>query len=373
MADSLPLRLLIVGGWRRDTGGISQYIRGQHAELGDDLSVTVHNTSSPPGRDSASRRSLAYPLWFALAGLWALGQFSRFPFRERPDVVHVHASSQFSFYRASLYILFATAVWDVPTVLHIHGSNFDDFLREDGVVRHRFVRWILSMPDEVIVLSEYWQDVFRETTAIDDPIVLANPVAADKYAPQFDPDPVRIVYLSNMVERKGVAEFVTAVERLETRTETEYEVVIAGEGPQSDRVAELAAERDNVEYLGFVDEATKRELLSNGSIFVLPSAAEGLPFSLLEAMAGGNAIVATEVGSIPEVVGRKHGLLVSPIDVDELTESLTTLLEDGERRTQMAEVNHELIRSQYSWQRIATELETLYEELASDGRAETGR
>jgi len=69
----------------------------------------------------------------------------------------------------------------------------------------------------------------------------------------------------------------------------------------------------------------KRDLLAEGTIFVLPSYAEGLPIAILEAMAAGNAIVSTSVGSIPEVITEKRGRIVKPGDPDALFAELQSL------------------------------------------------
>ncbi|MFC7028065.1 glycosyltransferase family 4 protein [Halomicroarcula sp. GCM10025710] len=143
-------------------------------------------------------------------------------------------------------------------------------------------------------------------------------------------------------------------------SDLEFTVDIAGRGPRSDLVTDLAAEFDAVEYHGFVSEAEKRALLDEGSIYVLPTYAEGLPISLLEGMAGGNAIVSTTVGSIPEVVGPDNGHLVDPVDVDGLVEALGALIRDDARRQAMGRTNRAAIEAEHTWAHISDRLLETY-------------
>jgi glycosyltransferase involved in cell wall biosynthesis len=365
MADPSPESLLIVGPCRQETGGVSQFLRGQADELGDHLDVTVYNTSVPAGSDALDAGGVAKGRWLVLAVLSALSRVLLFPLYLDADVVHVHASSRVSFYRKSIYILLVALLRDVPIVVHIHGSDFDDFLAEAGPVRRAYIQFIFDRCTEVIVLSEYWATVLEQELTLESVSVLPNPVRAEDFAPVYDVDPPRIVYVSNLIDRKGVEEFVTAARRLLDWSDLAFTVSIAGKGPRSDLVTDLATEFDAVEYHGFVSERRKLELLNEGSIYVLPTYAEGLPISLLEGMAGGNAIVSTTVGSIPEVVGPENGILVPPVDVDELCEAMESLVGDDDRRTAMARTNRATIEDEYTWDHITDQLLATYDRLVT--------
>src|SRR5439155_1756224 len=112
---------------------------------------------------------------------------------------------------------------------------------------------------------------------------------------------------------------------------------IAGEGPLR---AELEAEHralklgDSVRFLGFRDDAT--DLLRAADLFVMSSYLEGLGTSILDAMAGGLAVVATRVGGIPEVVEHQGtGILVPPRDPEALAAAILELAGDPARRAAM--------------------------------------
>ena len=90
------------------------------------------------------------------------------------------------------------------------------------------------------------------------------------------------------------------------------------------------------------------ERMAACDLLVLPSYTEGFPNVVLEAMALGKAIVATDVGAIPEMLEAKCGLLVKPKDVQGLTTVLRSLLNDGNLRTELGNRARERALANYS-------------------------
>lgn len=350
-----PSTVLIVGSNNKSTGGIPRYIPEQVEHLPDEVETVVYDVGAPRGSG---------PVWFLTSLLLALVDAAKFPFRSRPDVVHVHSSQYFSFYRSAFYVLVAAWVWRVPVVLHVHGSSFDEFVATESRLSRRVQSLVYRAADEVVVLSAYWRETLAEYVDEDDIRVIPNAVDPDAYDPAFDVDPPHVVFVSDLISRKGVADLLTALDSLRpTGEQGSFRVTIAGKGPLADRVERAADTHSGVEYLGYVSERGKRELLDEGSIFVLPSYAEGLPIAILEAMAGGNAILSTTVGSIPEVVDERSGALVPPGEPDELERELRRLVEAPAEVREMAERNRELVEQRYSWNRVSTELLECYEDL----------
>jgi glycosyltransferase involved in cell wall biosynthesis len=104
-------------------------------------------------------------------------------------------------------------------------------------------------------------------------------------------------------------------------------------------------------------------------VFCLPSHAEGLPMSLLEAMAAGKAAVATDVGGIPEVVrDGENGLLVPANDDARLAAALARLLGDAAARARMGQCARATIEQHYSTEVACGQLSALYRELAGTQR-----
>ena len=354
MAASHPPELLVVGPAGHSTGGIARYIAQQRRSLSDGATVSVYDNSTPNGEGVR---------WFLRSTLLSLYLAARFPFRPAPDVVHVHTSHYFSFYLSSFYTLFASYVWDCPVVLHTHGSSFDEFVLTDSLLAQRFQSWVFASSDAVVVLSEYWRQVVERRAPEEAVVVLPNAVSVEEYTPEFGVEPPHVVFVSNHIRRTGLPEFVEAVRELSERPALVFEVTICGSGPLSDMASELAEAYEHVRYLGYVDEPTKREVLDGGSVYVLPTHAEGLPIALLEGMAGGNAVVSTDVGGIPELVGPENGVVVSPGDVEGLTAAMGELIDSPERVDAMARANRDLVVERYSWDSVTDDLTALYDDL----------
>ena len=349
----MSIDLLIAGPASRDTGGVARYVTEQQRVLPDDIRTRVFDVRTPAG--TGWRR-------FLVAILLSLVDALRFPLRTRPDIVHMHTSYGFAFFRASYYVLVAKLLWRRPVVLHIHGSAFDDFLRSAGRLTAWYQTAILRQADRVVVLSAYWKDILGQRVPAHRIVVVPNAVDPDQYEPKT-PERPTVTFVSNLIERKGVPEFVSAIDQLQQNSVPPFAVEIAGDGPLADQVEALAAAHDDISYHGYVSEQRKRELLDGGSLFVLPTHAEGLPIALLEGMAGGNAVVSTHVGSIPEVVDDDNGAVIAPGDTEARTETLEAMLTDADLET-MGQTNIQAVETTYSWDVVSERLAETYRELA---------
>jgi glycosyltransferase involved in cell wall biosynthesis len=136
---------------------------------------------------------------------------------------------------------------------------------------------------------------------------------------------------------------------------------------QLSRTAEELGIHKQVRLLGARSEIPA--LLNALDIFVLPSLSEGLPMSLLEAMACGLPVVATQVGGMPEVIVHGHtGLLVPSQDVQQLTAALETLVQQPAMRMTLGQQGRQRVVEHFSQQRMVHDYQLLYESLMSGQR-----
>jgi glycosyltransferase involved in cell wall biosynthesis len=180
---------------------------------------------------------------------------------------------------------------------------------------------------------------------------------------------VRVVLLARMLWDKGVGEFVAAARRLRgLGVEAEF-VLIGGRDPHN-RACIATAQLEDWRTEGVIDWLGQRDdvpaLLAASHLVVLPSYREGLPKALLEALAAGRPVVATDVPGCREVViPDENGLLVPPRDPDALADAMARLIRDPELRRRYGEAGRRLAEREFSAKRVERETLRLYDALLS--------
>jgi glycosyltransferase involved in cell wall biosynthesis len=307
----------------------------------------------------------------ALAGLWrTVRQCVVAP----PAVVHVHAASHASFVRKSIVLLIARRT-GCKTVFHLHGGGFRRFaLEESGAPMRRWIRHTLEKSSVVIALSDSWAQFVQSFAPRARVTVVPNsvplPVLAAPGADAVAEIAGRVLFLGRIEAAKGVFDLLAAGARVAPAFPTVH-LVFAGDGDVAAlrrRAAELGiAER--VECPGWLDAAGRDAELARASVFCLPSHAEGLPMSMLEAMAARKAVLATRVGGIPEALrDGDNGLLVAAGDATALAAALARLLGDDALRARLARRARASIEQHYSTEVVCGQLSAIYRELAGTER-----
>lgn len=293
-----------------------------------------------------------------LAAARGLRRFVALLARHRRVLVHVHCASRASFWRKSVFMAIAHAA-RCPVVLHLHGGGFARFYEEEcGPLGRRLVRHFLGRAACVIGLTEGWRDWLAPFNL--NVVCIPNPVRAAPAVPGARGNV--ILFLGRIEEAKGVPELLKAFAVLRN-TVRDAELVCAGSGDLegAQRRAEALGIGDAVRFTGWLDEAGKRAWLARAGALALPSHAEGLPMSLLEAMAAGVPVVASAVGGIPDVV--KHGvngLLVAPRDSVDLLRALRRLLREPALAARLGAAGRETVRARFSPEQVLARLDEVY-------------
>lgn len=262
--------------------------------------------------------------------------------RQRPDVVHIHFASRASSVRKMMLARIALAQ-GARVIMHAHGGGYRDYWATlSPASRARVVR-TLSRAHCLIVLGETWREFFASIGVPRERIVvLPNPVALPSGLPKrLGRSFVRLVYLGLFARSKGVFDLIDALTRLPPECLGRTRLVLAGNGEVA-RVRDLVERRGLARFIEVRDwlgPADRDRLLASADAFVLPSYAEGLPMSLLEAMAWGLPVITTGVGSIPEHVhDGLQGLMVPPGDVSELAGAIERIVMDDTARRRMGDL-----------------------------------
>ena len=323
------MRVLMLGPDLQVRGGIAAVEGALIASLPPEIQVTQLATMV----EGSKWRKL---VTFADAIVRTVGQL-----RRRPDVVHIHFASRASSVRKMLLARLALAQ-GARVIMHAHGGGYRDYWAGLATPTRAAILQTLSRVHCLIVLGETWREFFASLGVPRERIVvLPNPVVLPTSLPKrLGRSSVRLVYLGLFSRGKGVFDLVDALTRLKPECLGRTRLVLAGNG-------ELMQVRDLIERRGLTRFVEAREwlgpaerdrLLASADAFVLPSYAEGLPMSLLEAMAWGLPVISTAVGSIPEHVHEGvQGLLVEPGDVSELAGAIERIVMDDALRATMGE------------------------------------
>jgi glycosyltransferase involved in cell wall biosynthesis len=155
------------------------------------------------------------------------------------------------------------------------------------------------------------------------------------------------LYVGELIRLKGVNYLLAALQRV-SREYSQVRLTVIGDGDcraELGRMAEEMGIAARVEFTGFLKPEKVKEHMLKSDVLVLPSLTEGLPRVIIEAMAVGLPIIATDVGSVKELVKNgENGFLIQPMDVEALTKAILNLAGDRERTRKMGLKSQRLIQ-----------------------------
>lgn len=300
----------------------------------------------------------------------------------RPDLVYLPIAQGTLGYLRDCLFLIPSRVFGLPTVVHLHGSEFKAFYRSQCFIMKALIKYSLSKVQRAIVLDGTLIDVFDDILRARKVEVIPNGIEAlcdstsDKKTP-VDTDEVTVTYLGTLKHRKGFLELLYSVPSvLESAPNARF--VFAGESvdPPTDKKAKKFIEdnllQDKVEFVGPVFEQEKADLLDSSDIFCFPPVrAEGQPLVILEAMSCGLPVISTNLGAIPSLVSDgETGYLVDPEDRISLTDRMVKLIQDPTKRTDMGKRGREKFEGEYTKDRWARQLSELFHEVLQPNEAE---
>ena len=322
----------------------------------------------PTHREGGRILKLWTGIYAFAAVLWSL-------LRRRVAALHIHVAQRTSFFRKAIFAGLAT-VFGTPFLFHMHGSEFREFYAGASTATRLLIRWVLRRAWAVISLSESWRawvlsvEPRAKVIVIYNPIAVGNPVAR---AAEEVGHP-NILFLGRLGQRKGIYDLLQAMVWLLEKLPG-AQLVCGGDGEIEEVRAKAAALgiANNVSVVGWVTGAAKQELLQHASVYVLPSYNEGLPMAILEAMAAGIPVVASDVGGIPDAIDNGvDGFLVSPGNAEQLGNCLESLLIDPDLRRRIGLRGQLKARQKFAAAVIFENLGQVYRDLGCSPRVATG-
>lgn len=329
------------------------------SRLASETQLTLFDT----GKKTSANRTLLQGIQ---ARLRLMRDWSSLLARHNSTIAHIHTCSGFTFFLDGLLAWLARH-HGCRVILHVHGGIFDKFLDGLHPILLRIARYIARSADVVIVLSEDWRNRLSPRLPGTHFAVLQNGVhQAGRPAGRAPNERPTFLFLGNLSRLKGVPVLLDAM----AMAKADWCVHLAGQEAEAGFADWLRREIESrhlahrVKLLGSVVGDAKDHALAQADAFVLPSLAEGLPMSLLEAMAARLAVVATAVGAIPEVIDQGvEGLLVPPGEAAPLAAAMDELADSPMQREAMGRAGHNKYRARYSVDVMAQALFGIYDQI----------
>ncbi len=281
---------------------------------------------------------------------------------QRVSLLHVHSAAYGSFIRKSIVCALAS-LFKVPYIFHLHSGEFSDFYHKECSKWYKiWIRHTLRNAQYVIALTEQWRSILTEIEPDTKIKIVYNPVFVPQTLPVYEKTIPTILFLGRLRQTKGIYDLLDTLPALLSEI-PDLRLVLGGDG-EIDEVHAYARNlgvENAVITLGWVDGIKKEHVLAEASVLALPSYFEGLPICIIEAMAQGIPVVATNVGGIPDIISNgESGLLVPPGNIPELTKALRALLLDQNLSKKISEKAYSVAQQKFATQKITYELGKIY-------------
>lgn len=295
---------------------------------------------------------------------------------ERPDVIHAHNI----FFHLSTVALAAKKRIKVPLVTTIHLAGVQQLGGAYGLLAGLYERTIGRMivraSDRIIAVSDAVAHHARRLGASRASLVMIpNGVDTRRFRPSrsYTGPGVKVIFVGRLIFNKGPQFLLDAIpEVVKNQSDARFELV--GDGPMRRELQHRVRRQGlngRVGFLGHREDVEK--LLMEADVFTRPSLLEGMPLTVLEAMACGLPVIATPVGGTAELVeDGVNGYLVEPGDSQQLAQRLCTLLADRDLRLEMGRHGRTLVEGRYDWDDITEKTLQVYEEALASRRVEIG-
>lgn len=290
------------------------------------------------------------------------------------DVQLIHAHQYAPFFYSSIARFFGRKT---PILFTEHGRDHPDYPRQKRILANRF---LLHKRDAVVAVSECIRHALMANEGIPSSRieVIRNGVELSRYDPKrplrhsvrqelgVDDDQILFMHVARLNRLKDHPTAIRAVAEA-IKHDKRIRLALVGDGESRSGIEELVAELglgNIVQILG--ERSDVARLLQGADMFMLSSITEGIPLTLIEAMATGLPCLSTDVGGVGEViVDRRYGELVEPSSPVSLAERMVTLICDERRREEMGLAALARVREAFDAGLMFSQYESIYRNLSA--------
>lgn len=290
-----------------------------------------------------------------------------------------HGMGSFDIYHGHIYAsgLIANLLARInggAAVNTIHGSYYpvwDELTDHVRALLYQHAERVLAptlarMSGVQIHTGGYFAEQVLEWGVPEDKIrVIHNGVDVEMFTPDRGPaiqsDVPVILTARRLVKKNGIEYLIRAVKDV-VRT-YQCRLVILGSGPELDDLGRLVNSLGLDDHVDFLDAVPHDQIpgyIASADVVVVPSIIEASSLFMLEAMAMGKAVVATDAGGLPEVMDEDCGVLVPPMDEKALSEAIVQLLSNSELCNRLGKNARHCVESRFTWEGVTKQLEEEY-------------
>ncbi len=337
------MRVLLISPTSGGIGGIAQHVDG----LSRFLDVAGHKVDV-----ISSANTFTIPIKRLKNPSFMLSSFLKTKFKKGNDIAHAH------------HIVGALSMknFSCKKILSIHGVYSKNIAQLYGKttanISKKYEKMALNLVDGITVNSKEGYNYYTEMgfNVVQIPNAIDLNLIPKKSTKQFEN---QIIFAGRLSKEKGIEIMLDAAAQLPNN----YHLLIAGSGPLEEKVQNLADKKTNVHYLGYQSKQNLLSLIRGSDLLIQPSLEEGMSSTLLEAMACGTCILASNIEGISEIVeNNKTGLLVEPNNKDELLNKILYLLPKKEKRLNMVNEGLKMVKK-YDWEVVGKLYVNFYESL----------
>ena len=205
------------------------------------------------------------------------------------------------------------------------------------------------------------QPIYLETTAVNDSLLNGFPIKERIKKIDSDKD-IQLLFLARIEKEKGICETIEAVKILLEKYPNLH-LVVAGDGVFMDEARNFANRslKDKVSFLGYIKGEEKKKVLQNSDIYVFPTHREGMPTSVLEAMAFGLPVITRPVGGLKDFfINGEHGFISEGKDPQVIASLIEKIILDKGLWKRMSLSCHEYAKERFMATQVAKRLENIY-------------
>lgn len=279
----------------------------------------------------------------------------------KPDIIHAHV------FLTGVPAVILGKIYKTPVVITEHWSGFPrHMLGKLDLVKARFA---LNRAKIVLPVSKNLESSIKSYGINNRFEVIYNVVDIHTFYPSLKKDVnkiKKILLVALLLPVKGIPYLLQSLVQLKQQRQ-DFVLNIVGDGPNREEYGKLTMELDlekEVKFNGLKSKSEIAEFMRNSDFFVLPSLWENLPCVLIEAMASGLPIIASNVGGIPEILNKENNILIPPKDINALSEAIDYMLDhyqeySSERISQYA-------KDRFSYEKVSRSLDKIYKRIFSE-------